>query len=163
MFTAIKAFFSGVTGYAYLAVGALVLALSGAVAYLWLWHKEDVAKLETKDQVIANKDKDIAAEKALTAQFRIDLGEAQAEAAFLAQRTRVLDSIIKDRDERLKDKDAEKKAIENAFEKLAAAAPKASQDCFASPLPPAVVEWLRSDGPVAPSPRKDENSSGKGP
>jgi len=149
MFTAIKAFFGG--SYAYLAVGLLILALAGTVAFQWEQHKADAAQLDTEKL-------NTKAQAALVSQYREDLAEAQANADLQAQRARDLDKQVKERDARLKALDAEKRKISDAFDKLAGQAPQASQDCLSSDLPPSILEWLRDDGSGS-----DQDGSGKSP
>jgi hypothetical protein len=130
MFTAIKAFFSGVTGYAYLAVGLLILALAGTVAFQYQQHKADVAQAEVAKQKYEGVSNALA--------------QSEADKADLARKAQTLDGLLTGQKRRADALQITNSKLADQLHALESTLPQADQDCSTRPLPDALLEWLRN-------------------
>lgn len=121
--------FSGVRLYALLGVGALLVALSGAVAYLWQVHKLDVAKREQDQRSIDTLTQAIKQE--------------EADKADLARKAQTLDGLLVAQRKRADALQISNSKLSDQLHALESTLPKEDQDCAARPLPDSVLEWLR--------------------
>jgi len=126
---AIKAFFGGITGYAYLALGIVVLGLLGSVAFLWEVHKADKA--------------DLALAKQAYSQISNALAQSEADKADLARQAQALDGLLAGQKKRADALQTSNSKLADQLHALQNTLPKEDQDCAARPLPPALLEWLR--------------------
>jgi hypothetical protein len=119
--------------YAYLAIGVVVLAVFGFIAFQWEQHKADVAT--------------IALDKK-NAQILTDaLRQSEADKALLAQKARELDTAVQVRDQRLKALNDAKRKLADELDRIKATVPEEDKACLARPLPDGILDLLR-DGPA---------------
>jgi uncharacterized protein HemX len=76
--------------------------------------------------------------------LRQSLAESEADKESMRQRGKELNALIRERDSRVQNLEAENKSRDEAYDKLRAEVPKEDQDCLARPLPPAIAERLRN-------------------
>ena len=123
---------SGVKLYALVGLGALLLALSGAIAYLWQVHKLDVAKQEELS--------------ASNARLQEAIKEEEADKALLTRRIGALDEALKHELDLQAKLAKEKQAISEKLDELKKTLPQPDQECLDRPLPNGILDLLR-DGP----------------
>jgi hypothetical protein len=81
--------------------------------------------------------------EAITAQFKEDLLQSEANNAELRQRRKDLDAIVRERDSRVQNLEAENKSRDEAYEALRASFPREDQSCLARDLPDELAKRLR--------------------
>lgn len=80
---------------------------------------------------------------AVSEELKQSLAESEADKEAMRQRGKELNAIVRQRDARVQDLEAENKSRDEAYEKLRAEASEADQACLARSLPPAIAERLR--------------------
>lgn len=121
--------FTGVKLYALLGVGALVLALSGATAFLWQMHKADRAEIEVARQnleTVSNA-----------------LKQSEEDKALLARKAKELDAAIRERDQRLKALNETKRKLADELDRLKSTVPAEDRACLDRDLPSGILDLLR--------------------
>ncbi|HEY6028606.1 MAG TPA: hypothetical protein VIV09_17050 [Pseudolabrys sp.] len=132
------------SGWRLYVLGAALLAFVGLSGYAAYEHQAVAG---------ANKDTQLERAKTLAVQKERDdlankLAQEEVDKAGIIKERDSLDAIVVSQAARERKLQDEKAQVWEQFDKLIAAAPKADQDCAARPLPPAVSEFLRDDGPT---------------
>jgi septal ring factor EnvC (AmiA/AmiB activator) len=130
---ALRAFFGGITGYAYLALGIVVLGLLGSVAFLWEVHKADAAEARASKQNLA---------------FVTNaLKQSEADKADLAREVERLNQAVKREQDIQAQLQKDKQALSRKLDELKPTLPKEDQSCLDRSLPAPLLDLLR-DGPA---------------
>lgn len=137
---------SGAKLYALLGLGALLLALSGAIAYLWQVHKLDASEL--------------ARQRGINAGLTKAIQQEEADKAELSRRIGALDEALKHELDLQAKLAKDKQAISEKLDALKKTLPQPDQERLDRPLPDGIIDLLR-DGPGNRNQDRNPEDTGK--
>lgn len=113
--------------------------IGGAALTVGVLSLTSYAMYQRSEAADARADSAVALQK----QFQQDLAESEADKALMRLRGKELDAIVRERDSRVSNLQAENQSRDEAYEKLRAEADAKDQECLSRALPPAIAERLR--------------------